>query len=136
MDITHTRQLLLRKMDLLADIKRLSEQQPELIELESPDPLLDSLAERQKLIDSIDALDKIIQLDEEATRDAEILRTTDEIHSLLGQIVKLDARNLELAETHRAELGGQLKSFSENKRRAGGYTRQEDAPALYFNKKK
>ncbi|NLT57739.1 MAG: hypothetical protein GXX99_02115 [Clostridiales bacterium] len=121
-------QLLERRNQLLEDYLALTERQRILLAQEAPEGLLESLEERQGVLDRVEALQsELVQLQADRPPQREGLDALREevlqqgAKALLDRIAGLDRQNRAAAEAHRGHLGGEVRRIRQSRRGIGLY---------------
>lgn len=141
---------LMLKIEELILIGELTEAQPELMQADEVEALMDNIAQRQGAIDRIDAIDaRIAQMSHafnlpERVNDPEdiavmqkVLDANTQMEALLQKITRQDAQNARLAQSRLELYQKGLKQANEGLRGIAGYSSapiQEEG--IYFDQKK
>ncbi len=137
MELTHFKELLAQKNDLLVEILELTVKQPDLMNSEEKgDELMRNVAQRQKLIDKLEEAHGLVP-DVEALRgDPECVCLAQQTKTLLSKISAQDTDNERVALERLASLRRQMRKNREGQTGLRGYEQVGDVGALYFNRVK
>jgi len=119
-------ELLTRQSLLYRELRSLAVRQTELVTGEDPETLLKVLANRQRLINRLSAIDaelEPIRADWERVAATlsneqrhEVQRLVGEVQAVLGEILSRDARDTESLNRQKQQVSGQIRAAAEGRR--------------------
>ncbi|MCL2030067.1 MAG: flagellar protein FlgN [Oscillospiraceae bacterium] len=136
-EVTELRGRLKERNDALRQIWEITREQPALIEGEETERLLENIARRQNLIDTLVKLTDGLPEERRRARDPECAALDQESHELYTRIAEQDKTNENTAQARLDDIKERLRALRDGKTAFTAYEKAGGDPgATYFDKKR
>lgn len=135
-EVTELRAALKQRNELLEQVLEITRKQPDLIEGEETELLLDNIARRQRLVDTILELTSDLPEENRRSRDPECFALDRRSHEIYAQIAEQDKTNELAAQARLDDIKERLRAIRDGRTAFTAYEKAGGDPgATYFDRK-